>query len=215
MKKIFLIVGLIGITLTVSFAQNKKADKEAAAAAQFEKAVSAIEAKDFVIIVDAYESGSGTIETNSDDANFLSYEKEFVFMQGTIVAGNEYTNRVTVSDYKQTADKKGNIKIEMQCKGSFLTAKVEIRLKKGGNYADVIVTPTSRTISQKKGETGSQSKAEVLTSRGSETALPSVGEAFSSSQKDASSSKSGGVRQFSGEIVPRAESKYFKRPGVV
>ena len=168
MRKIFLIVGLIGITLTASFAQNKKADKEAAAAAQFEKAVAAIEAKDFVIIVDAYESASGTIETNSDDANFLSYEKEFVFMQGKIVAGNTYTNKVSVTDYKKTADKKGNIKIEMQCKGAFVNAKVEIAMKKGGNYADVIVTPST-----------------------------------------------GDTKRFSGEVIPKAQSKYFKRPGEV
>lgn len=215
MKKLFLFTGIICLAFTVSFAQNKKADKEATAKVQFEKALAAIEAKDFVIIVDAYESGSGTIETNSDDANFLSYEKEFVFMQGMIVAGNDYTNRVSVTDYKQTTDKRGNIRIEMQCKGSFVTAKIEISLKKGGNYADVIVTPTSGTISQKKGETVSQSKGEILTSRGSETALPLAGEAFSSSQREAFSSRNGGVRQFSGEIVPKAESKYFKRSGVI
>jgi hypothetical protein len=168
MKRLFLFVGLICITLTVSYAQNKKAEKEAAAKAQFEKAVAAIDAKDFVIIVDSYESTSGTIETNSDDANFFSYEKDFVFMQGTIVAGNSYTNKVTVTDYKQVADKKGNIKIEMQCKGSFVNAKVEINMKNGGNYADVIVTPSK-----------------------------------------------GDAKRFSGEVVPRAESKYFKRPGEV
>ncbi|HEX7584236.1 MAG TPA: DUF4251 domain-containing protein [Prolixibacteraceae bacterium] len=159
---------MISRSMTVSFAQNKKADKEAASKAQFEKAVAAIEAKDFVIIIDTYESASGTIETNSDDSNFLSYEKEFVFMQRMIVAGNNYTNKVTVTDYKQVADKKGNVRIEMQCKGSFVTAKIEITMKKGGNYADVIITPA-------KGDT----------------------------------------KRFSGEIVPRAESKYFKRSGVV
>ena len=98
---------MISRSMTVSFAQNKKADKEAASKAQFEKAVAAIEAKDFVIIIDTYESASGTIETNSDDSNFLSYEKEFVFMQRMIVADNNYTNKVTVADYKQVADKKG------------------------------------------------------------------------------------------------------------
>ncbi len=168
MKKLFLLIGILSVTLTVSLAQNKKAEKEAAAKAQFEKAVAAIEAKDFVIIVDTYESGSGTIETNTDDANFVSYEKDFVFLQGAIVAGNSYTNRVTISDYKQVADKKENIRIEMQVKGTYITAKIEIFMKKGGNYADVII---------------SHSK--------------------------------GGSKRFSGEVIPRAESKYFKRPGVV
>ena len=56
----------------------------------------------------------------------------------------------------------------MQGKGSFVTAKIEITMKKGGNYADVIITPA-------KGDT----------------------------------------KRFSGEIIPWAESKYFKRYGVV
>lgn len=168
MKRIFLFIGIISITLSVSFAQNKKAEKEAAAKAQSEKAFAAIEAKDFVIIVDTYEASDRTIQTNTDVANFLSYEKDFVFLQGSIVAGNTYTNKLDISDYKQVADKKGNTRIEMQVKGSFITAKIEIFMKKGGNYADVIITPT-------KGDT----------------------------------------KRFSGEIVPRSESKYFKRPNVV
>jgi hypothetical protein len=168
MKKLFLLIGIISILSTISLAQNKKAEKEAAAKAQFDKASAAIEAKDFVIIVDTYEAKDRTLQSNTDVRNFLSYEKEYVFMQDSIVAGNGYTNKVVVSDYKQDIDKKGNLKIEMQVKGNFVTAKVEIFLKKGGNYADVIVTPTK-----------------------------------------------GRSSRFSGEIVPRAESKYFKRPGVV
>ena len=168
MKKFILFVGFFCLALTVSFAQNKKADKEAAAKAQYEKAVAAIDAKDFVIVVDTYEAGNGNIETNSDDANFFSYEKEFAFLQGAIVAGNNYTNKVTVSDYKAVTDKKGNLRIEMQCKGAFVSSKVEIFMKKGGNYADVIISPTT-----------------------------------------------GDAKRFSGEVIPRAESKYFKRPGEV
>lgn len=168
MKRLFLITGIICVALTMSFAQNKKADKAAAAQAQFEKAVAAIDAKDFVILVDTYETGKGVIETNTDQANFLSYERGFVFVQGAIIAGNTYTNKLTVSDYNQSTDKKGNIRIDMQCNGSFLKAKIEIFLRKGGNYSDVIITPTQ-----------------------------------------------GDTKRFSGEIVPRAESKYFKRPGEV
>jgi len=152
MKRVFFILGLICITLTGSFAQNKKAEEEAAAKAQFEKAVAAVEAKDFVIIVDSYEAGNGIIETNTDVANFISYETEFVFMQGSIVAGNGYTNKLSVSDFKQVVDKKGTVKIEMQCKGSFVTAKVEISMKAGGNYADVIITPSKGDVKRFSGE---------------------------------------------------------------
>jgi effector-binding domain-containing protein len=167
MRKLIILLGFLCITATVSFAQNKKADKEAAAKAQFEKAVAAIEAKDFVIIVDTYEASDKTVETNTEVTSFISYEKEFVFLQG-IPAGNSYTNKVTVLDYNKVVDKKGNIKIVMQCKGSFISAKIEISMKNGGNYATVIISPTK-----------------------------------------------GDAKRFSGEIIPRAESKYFKRPGEV
>jgi hypothetical protein len=155
------------ILSTVSLAQNKKADKEAAEKAQFEKAVAALDAKDFVIIVDSYEASDRTIQTNTDVANFMSYEKEFVVLQG-IPAGNQYTNKVNVLDFKQETDKKGNIRLNMQVKGFYITAKIEIFMKKGGNYADVIVSPNK-----------------------------------------------GGTKRFSGEVIPRSESKYFKRPGEV
>ena len=162
MKRLIFLIALIGIFSTVSVAQNKKAEKEAAAKAQFDKAVAAIEAKDFVIIVDTYEPA----QTNTDVTSFLSYEKDFVFLQG-IPARNQYRNKLSVSDYNQETDKKGNVKIVMQVKGFYITAKIEIFLRRGGNYADV-------TISGKVGSI-----------------------------------------QFSGEIVPTAESKYFKRPNEV
>ena len=168
MKKLILFLGIFLALTAVSVAQNKKAEKEAAAKAQFEKAVAAIDAKDFVIVVDTYEDKDNTLQTNTDMANFVSYEKEFAFLQGSILTGDNSTHRMNVSDYKQTVDKKENVRIEMQLKGSLLTAKVEIYLKKGGNYADVIITPVKGT-----------------------------------------------TKRFSGEVIPRTESKYIKRPGVV
>lgn len=165
MKRTFLLMGCLAILSIACLAQNKKADKEVAAKAQFEKAVAAIEAKEFVIIVDTY--GTGSIETNTDVANFLSYEKGFVFLQG-YPSTNSYTNKLEVSEYKQETDKKGNLNISMLVKGFYITAKIEVFLKKGGNYADVIISPNKS-----------------------------------------------GTRRFSGEIVPKSESKYFKRPGEV
>jgi hypothetical protein len=152
MKKFLLTFCFICAALFSSFGQNKKADKEALALAKFEKAVSALEAKDFVIIVDSYATAGGNFETNTDNANFLSYEKELVILQGQIVAENSYTNKLTVSEYNQAADKKGNIRITMQVRGFYITAKVEIFLKKGGNYADVIITPTKGSNKRFSGE---------------------------------------------------------------
>ena len=168
MKRILLSFCFISAAVFSSFAQNKKAERDSIALAKFNKAIAAIEAKDFVIIVDSYRTEGDSLETNTDNANFLSYEKEFVFLQGQIVAGNSNTNKLTVSDYSQVADKKGNIKINMQVRGFFITAKVEIFLRKGGNYADVIITPTQ-----------------------------------------------GSSKRFSGEVVARGESKYFKRSGEI
>lgn len=168
MKRLLLTAFVLTLAFGTAFAQKTKAEKEAAGLALFNKALAAVEAKDFAIVPDQYESSNGNIEASNDDFAFISYEKTVVYLQGMIVASNSYTNRTSVNDYKQEIDKKGNLKIVMQVQGSAITAKVEISVKKGGNYADVIVTPT-------KGE----------------------------------------VRIFSGELLPRAESKYRKRPNEV
>lgn len=167
MKRLFILIVILGFIAPMAIAQNKKAEKEAAAQAQYEKALAAIETKEFVIIVETYESATRTIETNTDAANFFSFEKDFVFLQG-FPAANQYTNKLEVSEYKQETDKKGNLNISMQVKGFYINARIEIFMKKGGNYADVIV-----------------------------------------------SHRKEGTRRFSGEIVPKSQSKYFKRPGEV
>lgn len=170
MKKIFLSVCLISICMFSAFAQgNKKADKDSLLLVKFEKALETINSKDFVIIVDSYETGGGVFETNTDAANFISYENDFMYMQGQIVAGNGHTNKLEVSEFNQVTDKKGNVKTSMQARGFFITARVDISLtRKGGDYADVIITPT-------RGE----------------------------------------VKRFSGYVVPRSQSKYFKRTGEI
>jgi len=170
MKRIFLSIVIISAALFSSYAQgNKKAEKDSLALLKFEQAVATLQTKDWVIIVDSYETGGGIFETNSDAANFLSYEKENVFMQGQIVSGNAHTNKLEVSNYEQATDKKGNVKVTMQVRGFFITAKVDISLtKKSGDYADVIITPTK-----------------------------------------------GDMKRFSGYVVPRSQSKYFKRTGEI
>jgi hypothetical protein len=170
MKRILLSIFIISAVLFSSYAQgNKKAEKDSLALVKFEQALATLETKDWVIIVDSYETEGGIFETNTDAANFLSYEKDYVFMQGQILAGNTHTNKLEVSNYDQSADKKGNVRISMQVRGFFITAKVDISLtKKGGDYADVIITPTK-----------------------------------------------GSMKRFSGYVVPRSQSKYFKRTGEI
>jgi len=141
MKRVLLSVCFISLALISASAQ--KADKDSIALIKFEKALADIEAKDFVIIVESYAKEDGSFETNNDNAQFISYEKEFIFLQGMILVDNAHTNKLTVSDYSLETDKKGNVRISMQVTGFYIRAKVEISLKKkAGNYADVIMTPT-------------------------------------------------------------------------
>ena len=166
MKRVLILALLLFAATTAGYSQ--KVDKAAAAQAQFDKAKAAIDAKNFVIIPDSYEASNGAFETNTDDANFLSYEGEFVFLQGSIICGNGYTNKASITTIEQKLDKKGNLIVEMQVSGSQIQAKVEILMRKGGNYAEVIITPSK-----------------------------------------------GSVKRFSGEVTPKSESKYYKRPNVV
>lgn len=168
MTRVVLSFCMITILIINASAQSKKEEREALAKAKFEKALAALNENDYVIIVGTYDKGGGNFETNTDNSVFISYEKEDVFIQGQIIADNAHTNKLSVSDFKQTTDKKGNVKSTMQLRGNLINAKLEITLRTGGNMADVIITPTK-----------------------------------------------GAVKKFSGELEPRSESKYFKRPGVI
>jgi hypothetical protein len=165
MKRVLISLFLATSLCITASAQNKKAERDSLAQVKFEKSLDAINNKDFVIIVDTYGS---QLTPLSDNSVFLSYEKDYVFLQGQVVAGNEHTNRLTVSEYSQTTDKKGNVRSGMQVRGNLINAKIDISLRKGSGTADVIITPT-------RGES----------------------------------------RRFTGEVVPRSESKYFKRTGII
>jgi hypothetical protein len=140
MKKVIISLLIATVGLLTGYGQNKKAEKDSIAQVKFEQAVKDIDARDFAIVVDTY---GNAYEPNTDNANFLSYEKDFMLLQGQIIAGNSYTNKLEVNDFSQVTDKKGNVKYYLQVKGFYLTAKIEISLRKtSGNYADVIITPT-------------------------------------------------------------------------
>jgi len=169
MKKFLLAICFISVALMTVTGQDKKAEREAAALAAFEKALATIETRDFVIIVGTYQTEDASFLDNTDNANFIAFEGENIILQGAILTGNALTNKLAVSDYNQTTDKKGNVRISCQAKGLMINAKVELSLKKSaGDVADVIITPTKGTI-----------------------------------------------KRFTGEVVPRAQSKYFRRPGEI
>lgn len=84
---------------------------------------------------------------NTDNANFLAFENENVILQGGIVAGNNHTNKLAVSNYDQITDKKGNVRITYQAMGRMINAKITMSIKKSsGDMAEVIITPTKGTV---------------------------------------------------------------------
>ena len=144
MKSIlFLMIAIVIITGS-AFAQSTKAEKkalkEAKLNAKFKKALAAIDAKDFVIVVDSYRSNhDGGQYITIDRTNFFSYEKQFAYAQGAIFFGESYPDchKLDVSDFSKEVDKKGNVTVKMFVRGNLIEAKVEISLKKGDNNADV------------------------------------------------------------------------------
>jgi hypothetical protein len=174
MKKFLLFFGIVAIMASTTFAQNskaeikaaKKAAQEAELIAKFNKALAAIDAKDFVIVVEQYRSNATRTTTITvDKTNFFSYEKQFAYVQGAVFFGESYpdSHRLDVSDFSKEVDKRGNVTVKMFVRGNLTEARVEINLHNGDNYADVIY-------------------------------------------------KMRGVElRYSGEVVPTAESDYFKR----
>ncbi|HOC05361.1 MAG TPA: DUF4251 domain-containing protein [Bacteroidales bacterium] len=147
MKKIFLSFCFIIAALLTANGQDKKAEREAAAQAAFEKALATIETKNYVIIVATFQDANGVDVDNTDNANFLAFENENVILQGGIVAGNNHTNKLAVSNYDQITDKKGNVRITYQAMGRMINAKITMSIKKSsGDMAEVIITPTKGTV---------------------------------------------------------------------
>lgn len=168
-KKILTLSIILMLPLISTFAQNKKAEKQALEQAKHEKAKAAIEAKLFAIVPDSYEDKSGALQTNNDEANFLAFEEDgILYLQGQILSGNKYTNKLEATTFELNTDKKGNVTLKMVISGSVLNGRIEIQMRKGSNYADVMVIPNS-----------------------------------------------GSTIKFSGEVLPKSEAKYYKRPNVI
>lgn len=166
-KRVLTVLIIAAVSATSLFGQNKKAERQAMEQAKFDKAKAAIDAKLFAMLPDSY--GPGAAAANVDEANFLAMEEDgFLYLQGASIAGNKYTNKLEVKSYEVSTDKKGNVNLKMIVSGSMINGRVEIQMRKGSNYADVVVTPNS-----------------------------------------------GNRLEFSGEILPKTEAKYFKRPNVI
>jgi len=109
--------------------------------AAYAAAEGAIEAKCFVIIPDSYTALSGGVENLSDPYQFLLCENNLVYLQGSVTGAGSFTHRTEISSYSVKTSK-NSVSVRMQVKGTAIVARIDISVRKGSNYADVIVTPT-------------------------------------------------------------------------
>ena len=107
MKKI-LVIMLALLVAVPSMAQKlSKEEKAAMAKALNQSAVDAINAKAWVLVPSQYQKSDGTLESNIDNAIFISYEGDKMLVQGSIVGGNNSRGYlVEAKEYNPTIDKK-------------------------------------------------------------------------------------------------------------
>ena len=106
MKKIILVMLAMVLALP-SFAQKlSKEEKAALAKAQNESAVTALNAKAWVLVPSQYQKSDGTLESNVDPAIFVACEGDKMIVQGYICGGsNSQSYLVEFKDYTPTIDK--------------------------------------------------------------------------------------------------------------
>lgn len=121
--------------------KQMKAEQDARDRLAFEEARKAIEAKEFVLEADQVSFKSGSTAQVSSNTNFVAVQVAFDIP----VSGPNGLGGVTVSgstsDYRQSVDKKGNIRVSMNVIGTGISAQVYINLPNGGNQASVDISP--------------------------------------------------------------------------
>ncbi len=143
MKKSLLILSVMLVTLPLAAQKLSKEEKAAAAKAAYSVAVESVKSRNFVIVPSSYTQKDGLIETNIDNANFLSCEGNDLFAQGLIVCDNKYTNILDAAEYTPVFDKKGNMKLRIVVIGRMMRGTYSISMRNNTNIADVIFTPQS------------------------------------------------------------------------
>ena len=121
--------------------KQMKAEQDARDRLAFEEARKAVEAKEFVLEADQVSFKSGSTAHVSSNTNFAVVQVAFDIP----VSGPNGLGGVTVSgstsDYRQSVDKKGNIRVSMNVIGTGISAQVYINLPNGGNQASVDISP--------------------------------------------------------------------------
>ena len=146
MKKI-LVIMLALLVAVPSMAQNlSKEEKAAMAKALNQSAVDAINAKAWVLVPSQYQKSDGTLESNIDNAVFVSCEGDKMIVQGSIVGGsNNQGYLVEAKEYNPTFDKKGGLKMRLVVNGRMMRGTYQITMRNNTNVADVIYTPSGKS----------------------------------------------------------------------
>ena len=118
--------------------KQMKAEQDARDRLAFEEARKAIEAKEFVLEADQVSFKSGSTAQVSSNTNFVAVQGDKAVVQVAFdipVSGPNGLGGVTVSgstsDYRQSVDKKGNIRVSMNVIGTGISAQVYINLPNG------------------------------------------------------------------------------------
>ena len=146
MKKI-LVIMLALLVAVPSMAQKlSKEEKAAMAKALNQSAVDAINAKAWVLVPSQYQKSDGTLESNIDNAIFISYEGDKMIVQGSIVGGSSSRGYlVEAKEYNPTIDKKGGLKMRLIVNGRMMRGTYQITMRNNTNVADVIFTPSGKS----------------------------------------------------------------------
>ena len=120
--------------------KQMKAEQDARDRLAFEEARKAIEAKEFVLEADQVSFKSGSTAQVSSNTNFVVQVAFDIPVSGPNGLGGVTVSGST-SDYRQSVDKKGNIRVSMNVIGTGISAQVYINLPNGGNQASVDISP--------------------------------------------------------------------------
>lgn len=114
----------------------------------FEKAVEAINQKNFTLEADRITFKRGRTEFVTSNTNFISVKGDRAVIQIAISNFNAGPNGLggitvegTTSSYQVEKSKKGNIILEMNVTGKGVSARVRIEMRKGSNIASADVMP--------------------------------------------------------------------------
>ncbi len=167
MKKVVLLLVILFTAVGVGMAQQvdktskkaekaaKKAEKAAKKAAEeaeemalFEKAVRALETRDFVLEADRVEFKRGSYAFVTPSTNFVSMKGEKATVQlafNGALSGPNGIGGITVegeaTNVKMSTDKRGNVSFSMMVQGTAISASVTIRMVKGSNKCTATVNP--------------------------------------------------------------------------